>query len=178
MQAWTAATGCVARPVEFACTSFEAVLITACRHAALRLTRPTLPHLPPRPAADFLRLFCISFTKKRPGQVKKTAYAQSSQVRGWGRACRVGHVTMGPRRRHSCSIVRLGASASNVSSHLCVSQVSLLTVSLPLLPLPPPHNIQIRTIRKKMVEIMTREATSCDLKELVRRAEAGGGRGE
>lgn len=35
----------------------------------------------------FLRLFCISFTKKRPGQVKKTAYAQSSQVRAterWG----------------------------------------------------------------------------------------------
>lgn len=29
----------------------------------------------------FLRLFCIAFTKKRPGQVKKTAYAQSSQVR-------------------------------------------------------------------------------------------------
>lgn len=52
----------------------------------------------------FLRLFCISFTKKRPGQVKKTAYAQSSQI---------------------------------------------------------------RTIRRKMVEIMTREATSCDLKELV-----------
>lgn len=52
----------------------------------------------------FLRLFCIAFTKKRPGQVKKTAYAQSSQI---------------------------------------------------------------RQIRKKMVEIMTREATSCDLKELV-----------
>jgi small subunit ribosomal protein S3Ae len=52
----------------------------------------------------FLRLFCISFTKKRVGQVKKTAYAQSSQI---------------------------------------------------------------RTIRRKMVEIMTREATSCDLKELV-----------
>jgi small subunit ribosomal protein S3Ae len=32
----------------------------------------------------FLRMFCISFTKKRPGQVKKTAYAQSSQVRGGG----------------------------------------------------------------------------------------------
>lgn len=31
---------------------------------------------------------------------------------------------------------------------------------------------QIRTIRRKMVEIMTREATSCDLKELVR--EGGG----
>lgn len=51
-----------------------------------------------------LRMFCIAFTKKRPGQVKKTAYAQSSQI---------------------------------------------------------------RTIRKKMVDIMTREATSCDLKELV-----------
>lgn len=51
-----------------------------------------------------LRLFCISFTKKRPGQVKKTAYAQSSQV---------------------------------------------------------------RAIRRRMVNIMTREATSCDLKDLV-----------
>lgn len=51
-----------------------------------------------------LRLFCVSFTKKRAGQVKKTAYAQSSQI---------------------------------------------------------------RAIRKKMVEIMTREATSCDLKDLV-----------
>ena len=27
--------------------------------------------------------------------------------------------------------------------------------------------MQIRTIRRKMVEIMTREATTCDLKELV-----------
>lgn len=46
---------------------------------------PPLPASPP--PADFLRLFCISFTKKRPGQVKKTAYAQSSQVRAterWG----------------------------------------------------------------------------------------------
>ena len=51
-----------------------------------------------------LRMFAISFTKKRQGQVKKTAYARSSQI---------------------------------------------------------------RNIRKKMVEIMTREATSCDLKELV-----------
>ncbi|KAL4519169.1 hypothetical protein Ndes2526A_g00268 [Nannochloris sp. 'desiccata'] len=51
-----------------------------------------------------LRMFAISFTKKRQGQVKKTAYARSSQI---------------------------------------------------------------RQIRKKMVEIMTREATSCDLKELV-----------
>lgn len=51
-----------------------------------------------------LRLFAIAFTKKRAGQVKKTAYAQSSQI---------------------------------------------------------------RAIRKRMVDIMTREATSCDLKELV-----------
>ncbi|EIE26074.1 ribosomal protein S3Ae [Coccomyxa subellipsoidea C-169] len=51
-----------------------------------------------------LRMFAIAFTKKRTGQVKKTAYAQSSQI---------------------------------------------------------------RQIRKKMVEIMTREASSCDLKELV-----------
>ena len=27
-----------------------------------------------------LRLFCISFTMKRPGQIKKTCYAQTSQV--------------------------------------------------------------------------------------------------
>jgi small subunit ribosomal protein S3Ae len=52
----------------------------------------------------YLRLFCIAFTKKHQGQVKKTAYARSSQI---------------------------------------------------------------RQIRAKMVEIMTREATSCDLKELV-----------
>jgi len=51
-----------------------------------------------------LRLFCISFTMKRPGQIKKTCYAQSSQI---------------------------------------------------------------RNIRRKMVEIMQREASACDLKELV-----------
>ena len=49
-------------------------------------------------------MFALAFTKKRPGQVKKTAYARSSQV---------------------------------------------------------------RLIRRKMVEIMTREASSCDLKDLV-----------
>lgn len=27
-----------------------------------------------------LRMFCIAFTKKRQGQIKRTAYAQSSQV--------------------------------------------------------------------------------------------------
>jgi len=51
-----------------------------------------------------LRLFALAFTRKRPNQVKKTCYAQSSQV---------------------------------------------------------------RKIRAKMVEIMTREASTCDLKDLV-----------
>jgi len=51
-----------------------------------------------------VRLFAIGFTKRRPNQLKKTSYAQSSQV---------------------------------------------------------------RTIRKKMIDIMTREASSVELKELV-----------
>ena len=54
----------------------------------------------------FIRLFAIGFTKRRPSQVRKTTYAQSSQI---------------------------------------------------------------REIRKKMFEIMTREATTCDLKELVQK---------
>ena len=53
-----------------------------------------------------IRLFAIGFTKRRPTQVKKTTYAQTSQV---------------------------------------------------------------REIRKKMFEIMIREASSCDLKELVQK---------
>jgi len=51
-----------------------------------------------------LRMFCIAFTKRRTNQVKKTCYAQTSQI---------------------------------------------------------------RKIRRKMFTIMTREATSCDLKQLV-----------
>ncbi|OMJ14541.1 40S ribosomal protein S1 [Smittium culicis] len=51
-----------------------------------------------------LRLFCIAFTKRRPNQVKKTTYAQSSQI---------------------------------------------------------------RAIRKKMFDIITKESTTCDLKELI-----------
>lgn len=53
-----------------------------------------------------IRLFAIGFTKRRPLQVRKTTYAQTSQI---------------------------------------------------------------REIRKKMFEIMTREASSCDLKELVQK---------
>ncbi|PPR97897.1 hypothetical protein GOBAR_AA22771 [Gossypium barbadense] len=53
-----------------------------------------------------LRMFCIGFTKRRPNQVKRTCYAQSSQI---------------------------------------------------------------RRIRRKMREIMTAQATSCDLKELVQK---------
>jgi small subunit ribosomal protein S3Ae len=52
----------------------------------------------------FLRMFAIGFTKRRPNQLRKTTYAQSSQL---------------------------------------------------------------RRIRKKMMEIMTREATTCELKDLV-----------
>jgi len=51
-----------------------------------------------------LRMFCIGFTKRRQNQIRKTSYAQSSQI---------------------------------------------------------------RQIRKKMVDIMSREATSCELKDLV-----------
>jgi len=51
-----------------------------------------------------VRLFCIAFSKRRPGQVKKTTYAKSSQI---------------------------------------------------------------KQIRQKMMEIMIRESTSCDLKALV-----------
>lgn len=51
-----------------------------------------------------LRVFCIAFTKRRPNQLKKTSYAQSSQV---------------------------------------------------------------RQIRKKMFEIITREVTTCELKDVV-----------
>ncbi|KAG0477252.1 hypothetical protein HPP92_014093 [Vanilla planifolia] len=53
-----------------------------------------------------LRMFCIAFTKRRPNQVKRTCYAQSSQI---------------------------------------------------------------RQIRRKMREIMVNQASSCDLKELVKK---------
>lgn len=53
-----------------------------------------------------VRMFCIAFTRRRPNQVKKTSYAQASQV---------------------------------------------------------------RAIRKKMMDIMTREASTSDLKELVQK---------
>ncbi|OMH83780.1 40S ribosomal protein S1 [Zancudomyces culisetae] len=54
----------------------------------------------------YIRLFAIGFTKRRPNQIKKTTYAQTSQI---------------------------------------------------------------KAIRKKMFDIMTKEATSCDLKELVQK---------
>ena len=57
-----------------------------------------------------IRLFTIGFTRKREGQVRKTTYAQTAQI---------------------------------------------------------------REIRKKMFEIMTNEATSCDMKELVKKVIAG-----
>ncbi len=38
---------------------------------------------------------------------------------------------------------------------------------MPDVPMYPPELPQIRAIRKKMMEIMTREASACDLKDLV-----------
>jgi hypothetical protein len=72
----------------------------------------------------FLRLFCISFTKKRPGQVKKTAYAQSSQVR---RAACAGqrswlHACSAPPAACSCdhSSRRWVAASAFISPHAAV----------------------------------------------------------
>jgi hypothetical protein len=63
-----------------------------------------------------LRMFCLGFTKKRQGQVKRTAYAQSSQVRG--RAGRVegehggwrDNMETATTGRPSCSSTRGGRS--------------------------------------------------------------------
>ena len=87
-----------------------------------------------------LRLFCISFTMKRPGQIKKTCYAQTSQVPIF-----------------ACTWVLLTRSCLACFGMRMVNRTSLHAFSTP----------QIRAIRKKMVEIMQREASSCDLKELV-----------
>jgi small subunit ribosomal protein S3Ae len=90
-----------------------------------------------------LRLFCISFTMKRPGQIKKTCYAQTSQVLVPG-------------------VLRLQLLLSCVW-FACLGLCFVGAHFRARLPL----HLQIRAIRKKMVEIMQREASSCDLKELV-----------
>merc|ERR1712137_730707 len=50
-----------------------------------------------------LRLFCIAFTKRRPNQVKKTTYAQSSQIR----AIRKKMVEIMARDASSCTLAQL-----------------------------------------------------------------------
>ena len=105
-----------------------------------------------------LRMFAIAFTKKRPGQIKKTAYAKSAQVRRRRRrqpasVCKSGGgclwAALGPRDRTPC---------------LCMAAVAL---GAPPQPSTTPPAPQVRTIRRKMMEIMAREASSCDLKDLV-----------
>lgn len=61
-----------------------------------------------------LRMFCLAFTKKRQGQIKRTAYAQSSQVRavlgGEGRVAGLGS--------GRCSLVLLHSLWSGVGGRL------------------------------------------------------------
>jgi small subunit ribosomal protein S3Ae len=82
-----------------------------------------------------LRLFCIGFTKRRPNQVKRTCYAQSSQIR------QVMLLSL------SLVLKRLNPYVCLLSHCICV--------------------ILCGQIRRKMVEIMVNQASSCDLKELV-----------
>jgi len=88
-------------------TNFHGMDLTTDKHRSLVRKWQTLieAHVEVKTTDGYsLRLFSIGFTKRRPNQVKKTSYAQTSQI---------------------------------------------------------------RQIRKKMMDIMTREATTCDLKDLV-----------
>lgn len=88
-------------------TNFHGMDLTADKYRSLVRKWQTLieAHVDIKTTDGYLlRLFSIGFTKRRPNQIKKTSYAQTSQV---------------------------------------------------------------KAIRKKMVDIMTREAATCELKELV-----------
>jgi small subunit ribosomal protein S3Ae len=50
-----------------------------------------------------LRLFCIAFTKRRPNQIKKTTYAQTSQIR----AIRKKMVEIMARDASACTLAQL-----------------------------------------------------------------------
>jgi len=86
-----------------------------------------------------LRMFCIGFTKRRSNQVKRTCYAQSSQVK---QVC-----IYSPQL--SLQIV---PQFTGFACHLICFLCSL-----------------IFQIRRKMTEIMVNQTTSCDLKEVVRK---------
>jgi len=88
-------------------TQFHGMDLTADKYRSLVRKWQTLieAHVDVKTTDGYvLRLFAIGFTKRRPNQIKKTSYAQTSQV---------------------------------------------------------------KAIRKKMVDIMTRESTTCELKDLV-----------
>ena len=115
-----------------------------------------------------LRLFCISFTKKRMGQA--CPLACSVAIWRW-------HPLL-PRGIQAGLTTHLKLQASDTNSmpapalvRVCTENYGPLTLfvarMLQVKKTCYAQTSQIRLIRKKMVEIMTREASSCDLKELV-----------
>lgn len=97
--------------------------------------------------------FLAGFTKKRQNQVKRTTYAQTAQIRQVRMLASIRPFYTAAR---GCLVprgLRLCPPGSNCSS---------------LTPLPSPL-FPISQIRKKMVEIVTKEASSCDMKELVQK---------
>lgn len=93
-----------------------------------------------------MRLFCIAFTKKRQGQIKRTAYAQGSQVG-------VGAGMERQTRMHTYAQDKIHAQSDNKHEHMHARQQGskhhdhshLFQYSL---------IAQIHAIRKKMTDIM------------------------
>lgn len=94
-----------------------------------------------------LRIFCIAFTKKRPNQIRKTSYAQTSQV-----ICTHARIHTTLHFKFRCSLV-----TDQYIIKIGIIQRSWYKTIL---------TMQIRDIRKKMVEVIQRES-ACELKELV-----------
>lgn len=84
-----------------------------------------------------LRLFCIGFTKRRPNQVKRTCYAQASQIR-------------------QVKVLEIISSCFKEAWN-CLSLPSVLLYW---------YHLWLQ-IRRKMTQIMSNQASTCDLKELV-----------
>lgn len=87
-----------------------------------------------------LRLFCIGFTKRRPNQVKRTCYAQASQIR-------------------QVKVLSYFFASSVLGKFLFFEMRYVLVVYFIF--------VHCLKIRRKMVEIMANQASTCDLKELV-----------
>jgi small subunit ribosomal protein S3Ae len=94
-----------------------------------------------------LRLFCIGFTKRRPNQVKRTCYAQASQIR------QVTYISVPvaciAELKICSNFLYIKLSSTMFACYLYTSAM---------------YCVQIR---RKMVEIMANQASTCDLKELV-----------